>query len=67
METYNDELFVNIGTGEDVTIRDLAGLVKETVGLKANFAGIPTNPTAPRANYWMYRGCIAWAGSTEPI
>lgn len=31
METYNDEPFVNIGTGEDVTIRELAELVKETV------------------------------------
>lgn len=32
MEHYNDELFVNIGTGEDVTIRELAELVQETVG-----------------------------------
>lgn len=32
MENYNDELFVNIGTGEDVTIRELAETVKETVG-----------------------------------
>jgi GDP-L-fucose synthase len=35
MENYNDEPFVNIGTGEDVTIRELAELVKEAVG----FAG----------------------------
>jgi GDP-L-fucose synthase len=34
METYNDELFVNIGTGEDVTIRELAELVQETVGFE---------------------------------
>ncbi|GAB3913010.1 GDP-L-fucose synthase [Larkinella knui] len=34
METYNDESFVNIGTGEDVTIRELAELVKETVGFE---------------------------------
>lgn len=34
METYNDELFVNIGTGEDVTIRELAELIKETVGFE---------------------------------
>lgn len=32
MEHYNDELFVNIGTGEDVTIRELAETVRETVG-----------------------------------
>ena len=32
MEHYNDALFVNIGTGEDITIREAAELVKETVG-----------------------------------
>ncbi len=35
MQHYDGELFVNIGTGEDVTIRELAELVKEAVG----FAG----------------------------
>ncbi|MFC5412185.1 GDP-L-fucose synthase family protein [Larkinella bovis] len=34
METYNDEPFVNIGTGEDVTIRELAELIRETVGFE---------------------------------
>ncbi len=34
MEEYNDELFVNIGTGEDVTIRELAELIKETIGFE---------------------------------
>lgn len=32
---YNEESHVNVGTGEDITIKDLALLVKETVG----FAG----------------------------
>jgi len=32
MEAYNDELFVNIGTGEDVTIRELVGMVQQAVG-----------------------------------
>jgi GDP-L-fucose synthase len=32
MEGYNDEMFVNIGTGEDVTIRELAEAVKDVVG-----------------------------------
>ena len=35
MEQYDDpQEFVNIGVGEDVTIRELAELVKETVGYK---------------------------------
>lgn len=32
MQHYNGELFVNIGTGEDVTIKELAEIVKATVG-----------------------------------
>ena len=35
MEQYNGELFVNIGTGEDVTIKQVAELIQEIVG----FAG----------------------------
>ena len=34
MENYTDDLFVNIGTGEDVTIREVAELIKETVGFE---------------------------------
>jgi GDP-L-fucose synthase len=32
MKQYNEKLFVNIGTGEEVTIKDLALMVKEVVG-----------------------------------
>lgn len=32
MENYDDELFVNIGTGEDVTIREVAEMIKDIVG-----------------------------------
>ena len=35
MQNYNDKLFVNIGTGEEVTIKELALLIKEVTG----FAG----------------------------
>jgi GDP-L-fucose synthase len=34
MQNYNEELFVNVGFGEDVSIRELANLVKEAVGFK---------------------------------
>jgi GDP-L-fucose synthase len=34
MQEYNDEGFVNIGTGEDITIKDLALLIKDIVGYK---------------------------------
>jgi GDP-L-fucose synthase len=32
MQTYDDALFVNIGTGEDLTIKELAEIVRDTVG-----------------------------------
>ena len=35
MNNYDDEQFVNVGVGEDVSIKELAEIVKETVG----FAG----------------------------
>lgn len=31
MQNYNDEGFVNIGVGEDVSIRELASIIRETV------------------------------------
>jgi GDP-L-fucose synthase len=34
MQIYNEELFVNVGYGEDVSIRELANLVKEAVGFE---------------------------------
>ena len=32
METYNGEDHINVGTGEDVTIKELAGIIKKIVG-----------------------------------
>lgn len=34
MENYNDHLFVNVGTGEDLAIRDLAEMISEVVGFE---------------------------------
>ncbi len=36
MSNYDGELFVNVGTGEDVTIRELAEMVQEVVGYEGN-------------------------------
>lgn len=32
LENYNDEVAINVGVGEDVAIKELAELIKETVG-----------------------------------
>jgi GDP-L-fucose synthase len=34
MKTYNDEDIINIGTGQDITIRELAYMIKEITGYK---------------------------------
>ncbi|MFT5820980.1 MAG: GDP-L-fucose synthase [Crocinitomix sp.] len=36
METYNEKQFVNIGTGEDISIKDLALEVKSIIGYKGD-------------------------------
>ena len=44
METYSESAPINIGTGEDIAIRDLARLVMEVVGLKGEVIPDPTQP-----------------------
>jgi GDP-L-fucose synthase len=41
---YNDKLFVNIGTGEEVSIKDLAQIVKEVVGYRGDTRFDTTKP-----------------------
>ncbi len=44
METYNEPGLVNIGTGEDVTIKELAELVKKTVGYSGEIVWNTSKP-----------------------
>jgi GDP-L-fucose synthase len=49
MERYSGESHVNIGWGEDVSIRELATLVAETVGFTGSFHYDTAKPDgAPR-------------------
>ena len=43
-ENYSDEGLVNVGTGEDVSIKELALLVKETVGFEGNLTWDSSKP-----------------------
>lgn len=36
MDNYNDELHVNVGTGVDIEIRDLANMIKNVVGFEGD-------------------------------
>jgi GDP-L-fucose synthase len=44
MESYNDKMFVNIGTGEDVTIAELADTIMKTVGYEGNLTYDSSKP-----------------------
>jgi GDP-L-fucose synthase len=44
MLTYNDSEIINVGTGEDVTIRQLADMVKEEVGFSGEIVQDITKP-----------------------
>lgn len=44
MENYNDSEIINIGTGKDLTIQELAELIAEVVGYTGNFAFDITKP-----------------------
>ncbi|MBI5458056.1 GDP-L-fucose synthase [Candidatus Kaiserbacteria bacterium] len=44
METYDDPSIINIGTGEDVTIRELAELIAATVGYNGKIVWDKTKP-----------------------
>jgi GDP-L-fucose synthase len=44
IETHHGESLVNVGCGEDLTIDDLAGLVREIVGYQGRVSHDPTRP-----------------------
>lgn len=44
MHHYNDRLFVNVGTGKEITIKDLAYLVKDVVGFEGEIAFDASKP-----------------------
>ena len=44
MENYNDPSIINVGTGEDVTIKELAELIKTTVGYQGDIVWDTSKP-----------------------
>ena len=44
MENYNEKAFVNIGVGTDISIRELAELVKEVIGYTGSFVFDTSRP-----------------------
>lgn len=44
MENYSEEIFLNVGSGSEITIRDLAELVKKIVGFNGEIRWDSTKP-----------------------
>ncbi len=44
MDNYNEKEIVNIGCGEDISIKELAALIKETIGFNGNLVYDTTKP-----------------------
>ena len=66
MRTYSGQDFVNIGTGEDQTIRELAELVAQTVGFRGRLVFDATRPDGtPRKWLDVSRlGALGWRACT---
>ena len=50
MKVYSDAEHINVGSGEDLTIIDLARLVAEVVGFKGEIAHDLSKPDGTPAN-----------------
>ncbi len=44
MQHYNEKLFVNVGTGEDLTILELAQIIQRIVGFEGDLVTDPSKP-----------------------
>lgn len=66
MQNYSGEDFVNVGVGDDVTIRELAELVKEVVGFEGKIVQDLTKPDGtPRKLMDVERlTSLGWKAST---
>jgi len=67
MNTYNGEQFVNIGSGTDLTIKDLALLIKDIVGYKGDIKHDLTKPdgTPRKLMDVSYIHTLGWKHSIE--
>jgi GDP-L-fucose synthase len=67
MQNYNDKGFVNIGTGKEIAIKDLAELVKDIVGFKGNIVFDTTKPdgTPRKLTDTMKLNSLGWKHTIE--
>lgn len=62
MKNYSGNDFFNIGTGEDITIKELAEMISEMVGYKGELKFDTSNQMGHPGNCWMFQGFIRLDG-----
>ena len=67
MENYNDSEIINVGTGEDVTIKELATIIKEVVGYDGELVWDTSKPDGtPRKLLDVTKlNNVGWKHSTQ--
>ena len=65
MNNYDEKQFVNIGIGEDLSIKELAELIKTSLVTRELFPSTVPNLTEHRENSWMSQNYMRWAGNIE--
>ncbi len=63
MKRYSDLEFLNVGTGEDVSIAEFARLVADVTASAARSVSTRHGPTARRASFSTCRASMRWAGA----
>jgi GDP-L-fucose synthase len=56
---------INIGTGKDLAVKELARLIPRIAGYKGGRSLTPRNLTARRGSCWMFCACALWAGKKK--
>ena len=65
MKHYSDLQFLNVGTGEDITIAEFARLSPTWSAFAARSNSTLRGPTARRRSFSMYRASMHWAGARK--
>lgn len=67
MKNYNESKFVNVGTGKDITIKELAELIKKVVGYKGKIIFDTTKPdgTPRKLLDLTYMHSLGWKHSID--
>ena len=66
MENYSDDSHINVGTGVDLSIRDLAEMIRDIVNPRRHFASTPRSRTARPARCSTSRARdLGWSPSID--